>query len=256
MKSLRVIFLVLVALLHQQQITGMHLPVLFAGQASLSAECRIETMDEEEHKTFYDYCSTFEGSEINIPRHSVYFTKGEKYTDAERAILQILNSGKTSISQECLVLLQPFVCFYFFKFPLSDDCADGYLPPCNDVCQRTHEACMKDLESMVEQGVINDTKNLEHLECTNFQENSKCINFTPDMVEAPTTTEAPETDAPTTDITAETPEIDAPVECNCAKKVRQNVTRRMVVDPSYTLGELTYREAMRAYTLIYTFNKN
>ena len=222
-----------VALLQCHQIACS--PVLYAGQSAQPTECRIETMDQVEHKTFYDYCSSFEGSEINVPRHSVYFEKNEMYTDSERAILEILNPGNTSISQECLVLLQPFVCFYFFKFPLSDNCADGYLPPCTDLCELTHQACMQDLEAIVKQQIINDTKNLEHLECTNFKENTKCITFTPPVVtEAPTASDDPATDSTST----ETSETDAPaVECNCAKKVRQNVTRRMIMDPDYTLGE-------------------
>ena len=173
---------------------------------------------------------------------SVYFAKNDNYRD----IVDILNDffkvvNETSVTPECLVLLQPFLCFYYFKFPKTNDCADGYVPLCTDLCLRTHEACTSDFESMVEKGVAK-RENLKHLDCINFNTTSTCITFTPPIPKEATPTDDLGTDAPATDLVAtdspanETSERDTletyvPVECNCAKKVRQNVTKRMIMDP-------------------------
>ena len=231
MRNLQVFIFACVALLKLRQVTGV--PVVYSRQLPQPVlDCRIEIMNEVDHKTFYEYCSSFEGSEINIPRNSVYFTKNEKYAEIEEIVedyFEVVN--KTSVSPECLVLIQPFICFYYFKFPISDNCADGYLPPCTDLCQRTHNDCMKDFESMVKKGIANP-KDLEHLDCINFKETSNCITFTPSIpTEAAATddlkTEVPETDPvatyppPNETSKIDTEETHVPVECNCSKKVRK-----------------------------------
>lgn len=247
MGSLQVFIFVFAMLLKLHRIAGV--PVLNSGQVVQSMECRIETMKEVEHKTFYNYCSSFEGSQVNIPRTRVYFSKGEKYTLIEDVLndyFKVVN--KTSVSPECLILFQPFLCFYYFKFPITDNCEDGYLPPCTDLCERTHDACTKDFESMVEKGVANH-EDIKHLDCVNFEETTRCITFTPSIPKETEPEDDLRTDIPGTDPVAtaspaenetsemNTTETQVPIECNCAKKVRQTVTKRLIMDPQYTLGK-------------------
>ena len=252
MGSLQVLVLACVALVKLRHTTGV--PVTYSGAASPPPKCRIEIMNEVEHRTFYDYCSSFEDAEVNFPRNSVYFsTEIETYAQMAEFVEEIfVEVNKTSVLPECWAYLQPFICFHFFKFPKTDDCTKGYVPPCTDLCERTHEACMQDFDSMVEKGVV-ERKDLDHLDCVHFKQTSECITFT--LPTEATTTDDVGTDAAATEPRVETdppanetlgtdvqPTV-APIECSCAKKVRQNVTKKMILDPDFTLGKSAQRIA-------------